>query len=452
MFTSSRWVAICWMAALAGCNSSEHGEVVSSGSGQGGDSSAATASGSGAGPGVGGAGATGPAACARPPDARPASLFVAADGSDSNLCTDTAPCQSFDRAYEVAQPGETVLVKAGSYPVQRVLRDAAKEAASERVVFIADGAVTLAELETGYRNDYSNLGSKHVEFRGMNVTGALATWLGSEDVVFRDMDAARVVFTSSTNVQLIGGDIGPNVDGVSHINTCFDVSTDFQCPGPKDIIIDGARFHDFLISDPEPHAECIMLWGYDTDGVTIRNSTFERCTDFDILVKAPSSRNIVLENNFLDEPMPGDVATTQCAPGCPRGGNAIRIADEAHDGVSIIHNTMLGGLGIDPSNTNVLVRGNIGKKSPGEFFCGWPGTKDHNLWATNECSPTDIQVTSLADVVVDTDPLDGTMDLHLKVGSPAIDSGDSTDYPPLDIDCDTRPRGPQPDIGADESE
>ncbi|MDX6439390.1 MAG: hypothetical protein QOF45_1973, partial [Gaiellaceae bacterium] len=49
-----------------------------------------------------------------------ASVYLSTGGSDSNACTQAAPCKSFDRAYRVAAPGATVEVAAGSYPAQTI--------------------------------------------------------------------------------------------------------------------------------------------------------------------------------------------------------------------------------------------------------------------------------------------------------------------------------------------
>ena len=44
-----------------------------------------------------------------------ASVFLSPSGSDSSPCTQSAPCQSFDRAYHVAPPGQIVQIAGGSY-------------------------------------------------------------------------------------------------------------------------------------------------------------------------------------------------------------------------------------------------------------------------------------------------------------------------------------------------
>src|SRR3712207_610664 len=83
-------------------------------------------------------------------------------------------------------------------------------------------------------------------------------------------------------------------------STLFPYTTLFrsQIPDvPKNVVIDGATFHDFTVpaSCPSAHLDCVHTFG--SDGLTIRNSTFTRCQHFGILVNG--GRNITIENNFL---------------------------------------------------------------------------------------------------------------------------------------------------------
>src|SRR3712207_6937631 len=45
---------------------------------------------------------------------------------------------------------------------------------------------------------------------------------------------------------------------------------------PKNVVIDGATFHDFTVpaSCPSAHLDCVHTFG--SDGLTIRNSTLDR--------------------------------------------------------------------------------------------------------------------------------------------------------------------------------
>src|SRR3954453_14933307 len=126
-------------------------------------------------------GAPAPGAGAEP-DLPPASVFVATTGSDSAPCTQAAPCQTFNRAYRVAGPGQVVEVAAGTYGEQILERDATKT--SDADVFFrpaAGAAVSTGELTFG--RDTNDLGALHMEVRDMRVDGIAER--RSEDLTFR---------------------------------------------------------------------------------------------------------------------------------------------------------------------------------------------------------------------------------------------------------------------------
>lgn len=230
--------------------------------------------------------------------------YVSPAGADSNSCTQSAPCRSFARAYQVASPGDIVEVAGGTYPSQTLPADASKAASSARVVFQpASGAtVTIAgNLRAG--DNTTGLGPKHFELRDLKVTRYVGIIRGTEDVILRNIDAGAFSLSSTRNVRIYGGDFGPWVDGVSHINACGVRG----CFPAEDIVIDGALFHDYTISNAAQHSECLMIWP--GRRVTIRNSTFRNCTDFDVLMK-PYDWTLVgvggehnFENNLFDDPM-----------------------------------------------------------------------------------------------------------------------------------------------------
>ena len=70
----------------------------------------------------------------------PATRFVKPDGSDSGVLRRLGPCRSFNRAYEVAAPGEVVDVAGGTYPDQQVEHDSSKTSATD--VFFRPAAGT----------------------------------------------------------------------------------------------------------------------------------------------------------------------------------------------------------------------------------------------------------------------------------------------------------------------
>ena len=132
------------------------------------------------------------------------SLFVSPAGSDKNGCSSSAPCLSFDRAYHVAQPGQTVLMAAGVYGPQSISADSSKLAAPGDVVFRpAGGTVTLP-------NSVLTVSGSHVELHGisMDQTGCTNTQIappcptvavasGAHDVLLDGIHASRFFITGA---------------------------------------------------------------------------------------------------------------------------------------------------------------------------------------------------------------------------------------------------------------
>src|SRR5438093_13535104 len=76
--------------------------------------------------------ATGQAAGLRASRARLA-LFVSPSGSDRKACTEAAPCRSFERAYRLARPGQTVKLAAGTYGGEEQQLDGPRKPGNKRI-------------------------------------------------------------------------------------------------------------------------------------------------------------------------------------------------------------------------------------------------------------------------------------------------------------------------------
>jgi hypothetical protein len=386
--------------------------------------------------------ATGQAAIGRPSSVRATAqtVYVSPGGSDKGSCAQASPCATIDKAYHVASPGGVVELAAGTYPAQTLRPDDSKSAGPDVVIGPAPGAsVRLAGFVTG--NDKTGAGAKHFELRGVQVGSLVRLSRGAEAVTLRDVDAIGIDFTSARDIRVLGGDYGPLADGVSHINACG-VPGCFPSEG---ILIDGAVFHDYTVTDPALHSECLLVWP--ARRLTIRNSTFRNCTDFDVLVKpyktalVGSPGDVVFENNLFDEPIVGDACR------CNRGGNAIAITQgegEAWSNVTIRYNSSLGGIRVDPAITNVTVEGNIARKDQ-RTSCQSNVVFSHNVWSGTTCSSTD-QRAALGTVFVSDNS--STFDLQLRRGAAAIARGDPKTAPRTDVRGAWRPTAFPPDIGA----
>jgi hypothetical protein len=360
-------------------------------------------------------------------------LYMSPTGSDSNPCTSAAPCASFQRAYNVAQPGQVVVVGAGSYPQQTIQGSKALP----KVVFqpAAGGSVSVAGLEI-YASNF--------ELRNMSV-GYWNSYASSNGFVARNLDISFFGIYGSSNLSILGGDIGPSYDpgGTSVPNYITYGGQPCNPPNctvaPTNILIDGAHIHDFRRGTPDEHMECIHVVG--GDGITIRNSVFARCDVFDVYFTqwagpAPA-KNVRLENNFFG-PTTLDGSTSVC---CTYYSVFMSSIMDSMVGFTLDYNSA-----VQPFSVEAAVgSGNqfIANVAPNSG-CVAGITYRYNVWDGASCSASDKNAPSSF-----VDPNNNNLDL--KAGAAAINAGDPTNYPAADIHGTARPRGSAPDAGADEA-
>ena len=221
------------------------------------------------------------------------SLYLSTSGSDSNACTQAAPCLTFDRAYHKANPGDVVYVGSGDYGGQSLSYNAALVSASSPVVFTpAAGGTPSLSGELSLRASASQP-IANVEFQNMTVGSIYVKYV--KRVTFRNIANTFFFVRSSDTVSFIGGSSGGDHNG----NSDTIGSSGSGEPQSTNILIDGVAFHDFNNDlAPGTHQECIFI--QDASNVTIRNSSFSRCRDFDIYANVlfgTTISNILIEGN-----------------------------------------------------------------------------------------------------------------------------------------------------------
>jgi hypothetical protein len=367
-----------------------------------------------------------------PPPPVAAAVFIAATGSDSNPCSAAAPCRTFDRGYRVAKPGDAVEVAAGTYPGQSLGVDPSKTSNVDVVIRPAARArvVLSSPLE---------ISARHIELRDMTLRWRILP--GAKGVTLRNIKAHGTIRIHSSGssfpseIKVLGGEIGPSVDSDPQIGSNGRSTT----ASPRNILFEGVDFHDMTISPgSDAHVECLQVWA--VDGLTIRNSRFRNCYHFDVFIQklpggaASTPRNILLENNFMAQPLSSS------------GQPAVRFSDthgESWANLTVRNNSVLGriNLATRAPYANVRILSNIAHR-----LDGVPGgiAVDHNVWysgskigAHDRVAPHGFRNPS-------------GFDLHLVGGAAAIDSGHAS-HPGDDIDGQRRPQGRGPDAGADES-
>ncbi len=365
--------------------------------------------------------------------AEQSTLYLSSTGSDSNPCTQTAPCLTMDRAYHVASAGETVQVATGTYPAQTIRPDATKTGTSPVVFMPMSGAqVTVARLDVT---------ASSVEFQNMQAPWSVST--PASGVTFRNVSANGAVYISgAANVSVLGGQIFSAVP----------VSTDSQIASlkgqpPTNILFDGVSFHDFTDVGPGQlhHIECLQVGA--AVNLTIRDSKFWNCGTHDIFIRSwgfvnssPSPlSNLLIENNWFAKTVAGFYA--------------MQVLDDLWTGdpptsVTIRNNSALQTVLVRLSHGSAVVHGNV-LPAMSKFLCDSYGQSqwfDYNVYSSGvQCGPHD--------AVGDPKYVDATnFDLHLQAGSAALGRGDPTSHPPLDIEGKLRPLTMPPDAGASQRE
>ena len=356
-----------------------------------------------------------------------APLLVSPTGSDGNPCSAASPCQSFQRAYDVAQPGQVVLVAGGNYPQEAI----SGTKTGPKVVFRpAAGAVVNV--------DWFSIHASQLEVRDLTA-GGFDAFADSNGFTARNLDIGPFYIYGSSNISIIGGDIGPsyNPGGTTPVAyIAYGDGPDGSRVAPHNVLIDGALFHDFRRGSPLDHMEWLQVSG--GDGITIRNSRFTHCDIFDIFFTEWSGpappKNILLENDFFD------VASIDGVPG--NTYYSLRFSDNMsqYENITMRYDSFAQQYSIDVSPViNFQITANVGP-FPG---CVEGIVYSHNVWDKGRCGATDRQgKLGFVD--------QANFNLHLARGSAAIRAGDPKDFPRDDIDGDKRPTRVAPDAGADQ--
>jgi hypothetical protein len=371
----------------------------------------------------------------------PATRFVAPDGSDSGDCLSGSPCQTFNRAYEVAQPGEVVDVAGGTYPEQRIEYDSDKTSTED--VYFRPAAGSFVDVD----GDIEAYGS-HVTFMAMRARDTNVPYDGPadvSDVTFWGFDGRNFTIDSGQQVSVIGGDYGPASDcGGSYGGSNNGIRMNRPGVMPTDILIWGVDVHDVQSYDLEAcHIECLIVGA--VKNLTVRGSAFWNCSIFDIFLQPFNGdiSGVTLENNWF--------ATPTDPAGRPNSGRAVEFSGGGPwRDVLIRHNSVNTAINLNdgapnPQYENVSVVGNVAERA---IACYNGVSYRYNVWfGGGVCDPTDVAVS--APPFANASDRAG-LDYHLT-GGPAVDlvpaAASNLGY---DFDNEVRPDGPARDAGSDE--
>jgi hypothetical protein len=356
-------------------------------------------------------------------------VFLSPTGSDSAPCTRGRPCQSLQRGYERALPGQVVELAGGRYPEQEVEADARKRDARRRVVFrpSGDSAVSVERLAL-------EQGAAHIELRRLRFPDGWSAGSDEDgppvqDVVFRDTSGERFSIENARRISVLGGSYGPSVDDASQIK----VPSPESRGEPQRVLIEGVRMHDYTRSDDDVHTECLQV--YAGAGITIRRNRFSNCDGTGALALTTISttrlRDVLVENNWFDD----------------RGDAHFAVqADESVERLVLRYNSSAKAMVFTECTRDrcgsARVVANVMPFD--DALCSSFASFSHNVLAGGVCSRADLEVSRLGFVS------ERGFDLHLTPGSPAVCRGHPGDFPSRDIDGQRRSRERRPDAGADQ--
>jgi len=192
--------------------------------------------------------------------AQAAKLYISPSGSDSAACTSGFPCASFNRAYQVANPGDDVEVAAGNYGDQRLDDVSAKDGSVAQVwIHPASGATPKITDLLVYA---SNVRVTGFTMPTDGSAGQPDVRAPAHDVVIENIHATNFYVTGATrNVTFKGGDYGPylSTGGGSQIKS-LSSGGDGQ-DYPVNTVVDGVRLHDYTIpAGSSAHLDCLHVF------------------------------------------------------------------------------------------------------------------------------------------------------------------------------------------------
>ena len=213
-----------------------------------------------------------------------AAFFVLAIGG--NAATVSLPCgSSLDAAYDAAAPGDLIELSACSYTGKTLTGSKA----APGVIFDLNGG------DQGSAGIYAT----NVEFRDGSLNYYWAyDGTPPQNVTLRNIKTPSFWMNCGSNIQVLGGEIGPESD--DSINYVF-CDRGGQI---ADVLFDGVYVHDNDCSSAGCHFEAIRI-DRDAVRVTIRNSVFRRNAIFHVFLTVSGGqppRDVTFERNCFDQP------------------------------------------------------------------------------------------------------------------------------------------------------
>jgi parallel beta-helix repeat protein len=350
--------------------------------------------------------------------------YVATNGNDSNPGTEVQPFRTIAKGISVLGPGDTLLVKSGTYGESlRSFPSGTSWNAPVTVATYPGARVIINGSYYGYVAYITNC--SYVVLDGLVFDGVN----GSTEGILIDEGAHHIRIKNSEvkNAKMTGilvNNVGsPNSDYNEFIN--LDVHDNGTTDFDHGLYIETANN---LVEDCRVYNN--SGWGvhiYNGSSAVANNNTVRKNKIYDNARTGVRGRGIILSSGS------GNIAYDNLIWGNQDG---IQIAYNASNS-QVYNNTIYAndgyGIVIQDSSTHAIVKNNISYQNPsGDISDGGSGTiQDHNLVGNN---PKFVNA--------------GAHDFHLEPISPAIDAGIPLSQVSVDFDGAPRPSGAPYDIGA----
>ncbi len=357
---------------------------------------------------------------------------------------DATACSSMTAAYNAAQNGDNVIIKAGGYGSQNFPKRSALDGGtcvssgtkSGCVSFTIEAGANVNVGDISFGSNYTNDGPSNISIdaSGGSLTTSYLGFTRAHEIYLKNIDVPGDLFmTGGSYITIMGGEFGPFSDNSGTHPEIQAVYNSNPVIKPTHIKFSGGYWHDYNTTNSTAHVDCLQI----ESGVdfTLENSRFNNCGSVGVRVSYGTNRNseapdgLLIQNNVFDKC--ANIPVSECYYSAELGNG---------NNVTIRNNTFL----MEPQPTtsngspsNVTYVGNTGKITGCQTF-GSNIVYRYNVWQSFSCGSTDVSVSNLM----------LNSDGSLKAGSPAIGRADPSNYPAYDILGISRPQGSAPDAGA----